>query len=173
MILEMAEKEYDVEPEFDKKANALVGEGKIKKEKVVFIAPETFMNNSGKAVAPFVKNLKAAEKLAVFYDDFNLPIGRLKISFNRSSGGHNGLESVIRSVKTEAFVRIRIGTAPVNAKGEAKVPHGEEKIEKFILGSFRDEELKILRKVGKKAIEALEILVSEGREKAMSVFNSK
>ncbi len=172
IVLEIAEKEYADEPKFDKKINAFVSEGKIKKEKVKFVAPETFMNNSGKAVAPLVKSVKAAGKLVVIYDDFNLPLGRMKISFNRSSGGHNGVESIIKAVKTEAFVRIRIGTAPATAKGIAKVPHGEDKIEKFILSPFKDEELKILKKIGKKATEALEVLVSEGKEKAMSVFNS-
>lgn len=75
---------------FNKKLNAHVAEAKIGKEKVTLIAPDTFMNLSGKAVAPLVKSVKAAEKLVVIYDDFNLPLGRIKVSFNRSSGGHNG-----------------------------------------------------------------------------------
>ncbi len=97
----------------------------------------------------------------------------MKISYNKSSGGHNGLESIIRAVKTEAFPRVRIGTAPANAKGDAKIPHGDDKIEKFILGSFKDDESKALKKVAKLAAEAVEMLVKEGREKAMSVFNGK
>ncbi|MDE1966448.1 MAG: aminoacyl-tRNA hydrolase [Patescibacteria group bacterium] len=173
IILDAIRKEFSKgEFEFDKKLNALVAEAKIGKEKVALIAPETFMNNSGKAVAPLVKSKKAAEGLVVIYDDFNLPLGRMKISFNRSSGGHNGLESVIKAVKTEAFARIRIGTAPANAKGEAKAPHGDDKIEKFILGRFKDEELKALKKVSKSAAEAAETLIKEGREKAMSVYNA-
>lgn len=171
IILEHIRKEFGDEFEFDKKLNALVSEGKIGKEKVTFVAPETFMNNSGKAIGGLVKSKKAAEKLLVVYDDFQLPLGRVKISFNKSSGGHNGLESVIKAVKTEAFPRLRVGTAPANAKGNARVPHGDEKIEKFILGPFKDEELKTLKKVGKKVIEGVELLVKEGREKAMSVVN--
>ena len=81
---------------------------------------------------------------------FRLPLGRIKISFNRSSGGHNGLESVIKTVKTEAFVRIRVGTAAENAKGNARVPHGDEKVLKFILGKYKDDEMKELKKVSKK-----------------------
>lgn len=159
--------------EFNKKINALVAEGKVgsgkKSEKAVFVAPETFMNNSGKAVGVLIKSAKAAEKLIVIHDDFHLPLGRIKISYNRSSGGHNGLESIIKAVKTEAFVRIRIGTAPVNTKGQAKTPHGDGKIEKFILGKFKEEEMKVLKKVFKAATEAIKIIVTEGREKAMSV----
>ncbi|MFA6315408.1 MAG: aminoacyl-tRNA hydrolase [Candidatus Paceibacterota bacterium] len=181
MALDAIRKEYGGDFEFDKKKNALISEVEIvsavskspksKKEKVILMAPETFMNNSGKAVATVVKTIKAAQKLIVIYDDFNLPLGRMKISFDRSSGGHNGLESVIKAVKTTAFIRIRIGTAPEDAKGLAKVPHGEDKIEKFILGQFKDEEIKVLSKVMKKVVEAVAVLVTESKEKAMSIFN--
>ncbi len=157
---------------FDKKKNTLVSQVKIGKEKIDLISPETFMNKSGSSICQYVKSVKAAEKLVVIYDDFNLPLGRIKLSFNRSSGGHNGLESVIKSLKTEAFIRIRVGLSPANAKGVAKVPHGEDKIEKFILGKFKEEEIKELKKISKKVIEAVEILVKEGREKAMSVANA-
>jgi len=149
----------------------LTADCKIGKEKVNLIAPETFMNNSGKAVSLLVKSIKAAEKLIVIYDDFSLPLGRMRISYNRSSGGHNGLESIIKAVKTEAFIRIRIGTASENAKGNAKLIHGEEKIEKFILGKFKDDELKTLKKVSKNVNEAVAMIIREGREKAMSVWN--
>ena len=145
IVLENSIKEFGSEElSFDKKANALVVDGEVgptrkssaKREKVVFVEPETFMNNSGKSIAYLVKNTKAAEKLVVVYDDFNLPIGRIRISFNRSSGGHNGVESIIKSLKTESFLRIRVGTAPVNSKGEAKTPHGEEsKLEEMVRGS--------------------------------------
>jgi PTH1 family peptidyl-tRNA hydrolase len=171
IILDHVQKEYGDEFEFNKKLNSQVCEGKIGKEKVTLIAPETFMNLSGKAIAPLVKSIKAAEKLIVIYDDFSLPLGRIRISYNRSSGGHNGLESIIKAVKTEAFVRIRIGTAPENAKGNAKLINGEDKIEKFILGKFKEDDLKVLKKIGKTVAEAVEVLIKEGREKAMSVFN--
>ncbi|MCL5782076.1 MAG: aminoacyl-tRNA hydrolase [Patescibacteria group bacterium] len=158
----------------DKKANALVAKGKIgRKGAVVLVLPETFMNNSGKAVAKFIKNKKEAEKLVVVYDDFSLPLGKIRISFNRSSGGHNGLESVIKTVKTEAFTRIRIGIAPENAKGLAKVPHGDDKVVKFILGKYKPDEIKIIKKISKNVIDAVEIILNEGREKAMSLFNGR
>ena len=156
----------------DKKSNALISKGKIGKESVTLIAPETFMNNSGKSLVYFVKSAKAAEKLIVIYDDFNLPLGRIRISFNRSSGGHNGVESVIKSLKTEAFLRVRVGVAPENSKGNAKTPHGDDKIEKFILGKFKDDEMKELKKVSKTVVEAIEVLIKEGKDKAMSLYNT-
>ncbi len=120
----------------------------------------------------YVKSVKAAEKLVVIYDDFNLPLGKIRISYNRSSGGHNGVESIIKALKTEAFIRIRIGVAPETAKGLAKVPHGDEKIEKFILGKFKDDEMKEIKKMAKIVAEVIPVLVAEGREKAMSIYNA-
>lgn len=171
---------------FNKKINALtttgeVGQGK-KSEKVTLIMPETFMNHSGKSVGPLVTtmgaagtkaNLKKAEQLIVIYDDFNLPLGSIRVSFNRSSGGHNGVESIIKAAKTEAFVRVRVGVAPANAKGVAKVPHGEKEIEKFILSPFKPAEAAELKKISKLVIEAIELIILESREKAMSIMNGK
>jgi PTH1 family peptidyl-tRNA hydrolase len=178
IVLEAVRAEFGDDFEYNKKLNAQVATGKISSEKVTFIAPDTFMNNSGKAIGPLVKvkmnkklKMKTADDLVVIYDDFNLPLGKIRISYNRSSGGHNGLESIIKAVKTEAFVRIRVGVAPEKSDGTAKTPHGDEKIEKFILGKLKDDEAKELKKVGKNVVAALETLVKEGREKAMSVFN--
>jgi PTH1 family peptidyl-tRNA hydrolase len=173
IVLETVKAEFGGDFEYNKKLNAQVAEGKIGKEKATFIAPDTFMNLSGKAIGQLVKSVKVASRLVVIYDDFNLPLGRIRISFNRSSGGHNGMESIIKAVKTEAFLRIRVGTAPENAKGNAKTPHGDEKIEKFILGKFKDEELKTLKNVAKTVTEAVEMIVKEGKDKAMSVYNGK
>src|ERR1035437_4106624 len=174
---------------FDKKINALVVSGEIGKgksaESVKLVAPETFMNKSGSALIPLVGQvvggptsataksvLKKAEKLIVIYDDFNLPMGSIRVSFNRSSGGHNGLESIIKSLKTEAFVRVRVGVAPAKANGLAKVPHGEKEIEKFILGKFKPTEGPEIKKVTKNVIGAIETIVTESREKAMSIYNA-
>jgi len=158
--------------ELDKKLGALTAEAKVGKEKVLLVAPETFMNRSGKALAPLIKSAKAAERLIVIYDDFSLPLGRIRVSYNRSSGGHNGLESIIKALKTEAFVRIRIGTAAATAKGSAKLMHGDDKIEKFILGPFKPDELKALKKISAAAAEAARLVITESREKAMSIANA-
>jgi PTH1 family peptidyl-tRNA hydrolase len=181
LVLYAIKSEFEGEDfKLDKKSNALVSKieikgldkkGKKKEVKATLVAPETFMNNSGQAVSKFIKNIKGAEKLVVIYDDFNLPLGKIRVSYNRSSGGHNGLESVIKAIKTEAFARIRVGVAPETASGIAKVPHGEEKIEKFILGKYKEEELKTLKKVYKTAIQAVSIILCDSKEKAMSVVN--
>ncbi len=136
-----------------------------------FLTPENFMNNSGSAVAPFIKSKKDLASLVVIYDDIDLPLGKMKISYNRSSGGHNGLGSIIKSLKSEEFLRIRIGVSPSNVKGVAKKPKGEDKVLKFLLGEFKKPELDEIKKLSKKVAEAVEMFFTEGKDKAMSLYN--
>ncbi|KKT85367.1 MAG: Peptidyl-tRNA hydrolase [Parcubacteria group bacterium GW2011_GWD1_44_9] len=131
--------------------------GKVSNIKI--ITPDTFMNKSGSAVAKVIKNKKAAQKLIVIYDDLDLPLGSLKISYNRSSGGHKGLESIIKALKTREFIRIRIG---IGKKGD---------VEKHILGEFKKPELETLKKVFKCTSEAVQMIVEDGLERAMNKFN--
>ena len=153
-------------------------EKKLKEQKnlpagrqVKFLTPDTFMNKSGKAVAPLVKTKKDLQQLIVIYDDIDLPLGKMKISYNRSSGGHNGLGSIIKALKSEEFLRIRVGISPATPKGVAKKPKGEKAVINFILGEFKKPELEILKKLSKKVAEAVETIFSESKEKAMSLYN--
>ena len=139
---------------------------------VKFVHLETFMNKSGAGVAKVIKSKKAAEKLVVIYDDLDLALGTMKVSYNRGSGGHRGLESIIKALKTEAFIRIRIGISPSTPSGKLKKPQGEAKVEKAILSAFTPKEKEILKKVFKRVSETLEILAEEGLQKAMTVGNS-
>jgi len=162
--------------EFSKKTNALVSEIKIGKEKLTLILPETFMNKSGNAVSYFVKpKLKTAkhglENLIIVHDDLDLPLGTFKISYNKGVGGHRGLDSVAKAVKTLEFVRVRIGISPATTKGRAKKPEGEQKVLDFILGKFKPAETLILKKINKKASEAIQSIITLGRDRAMNMFN--
>ena len=151
----------------------LVGilEKKLEGQKIKFITPDTFMNNSGKAVAPLIKSKKDLKDLVVIYDDIDLPLGKIKISFNRSSGGHNGLGSIIKALKSEEFLRIRIGISPETPSGKLRKPKGEGAVLKFLLGEFKKSELEILKKLSKKVTEAVEAIFNESKEKAMSLYN--
>ncbi len=154
----------------NKKINALTTEVKIGKEKVLILAPETFMNKSGAAVLPLVKTKKAAEQLIVVRDDLDLPLGRMKITFNRSSGGHRGVESIVKSIKTEAFVQVKVGISPSTASGKLKKPTGDNVLD-FIIGNFKKPEMEKVKKIAKTAAEAVEMIVADGRESAMGEFN--
>jgi len=144
---------------------------KFEGKKIKFITPDTFMNNSGKAVAFLVKSKKDLKDLIVIYDDIDLPIGKMKISFNRSSGGHKGLESIIKALKSQEFLRIRIGIAPATPSGKLRKPKGEKAVLNFILGEFKEKELSEFKKLSKKVAEAIEVIFTESKEKAMSLYN--
>lgn len=155
----------------EKKPPMRWAKGDIAGKKSVLVAPDTFMNNSGRAVAHFIKSKKEAGNCVVVYDDMDLPLGVIKISHDRGSGGHNGVESIINALKTRTFVRIRVGVSPKTAKGVAKKPSGEEKVLKFLLGKFKPEEITLLKKVFQRVDEALECIVTEGYQQAMTQYN--
>jgi len=146
-------------------------EKKLDEMKIKFITPDNFMNNSGKAVAPLIKTKKDLENLVVIYDDIDLPLGKMKISFNRSSGGHKGLNSIIKALKSEEFLRIRIGISPETPSGKVRKPKGEKAVLNFILGIYKKSELDKLKKLSPKVAEAVEMIFTEGKEKAMSLYN--
>ncbi|HTR19155.1 MAG TPA: aminoacyl-tRNA hydrolase [Candidatus Paceibacterota bacterium] len=155
----------------DKKAKARVSRGMIGKTLAVLVAPDTFMNKSGAALAKFVKSQKAAERLIVVYDDLDLPLGTMKLSFDRGSGGHKGIESIERALKTRKFVRIRVGVSPSTASGAIRKPVGEKVVVNFILTRFKPNELEELKRIFKRVADAVEMIVTDGREIAMNKFN--
>jgi len=156
--------------ESNKKYQSLSTEGKIGKEKVLLLEPETFMNKSGNALKSLITSKKAAENLIVVRDDLDLPLGRFKITFNRSSGGHRGIDSIVKQIKTEAFIQIKVGISPSTPSGKLKKPTGDAVLD-FIIGPFKKPEMEKVKKVAKEAAVALEMIVIEGKESAMGEFN--
>lgn len=173
MMLEHIAKKFDFASFKEKiSAKALVSEGKIDKEKVLLVEPNNFMNRSGGSVAPFVTSEKKAHSLIVMYDDLDLPLGSIRISYNRSAGGHKGLDSIIKALKTQEFIRIRVGISPVTPQGKLKKPQGDEAVTKHIIGNYKPAESEILKKVAKKVAEAVECVIKGGYEKAMGEYNT-
>jgi len=140
-------------------------------EKVLVLLPETFMNNSGKALKEKIKSVKVAEKLIVVHDDIDLPLGTMKMVFNRGSGGHKGLESIIKAIKTQAFIRVRLGVCPTTPTGKLKKPAGDKLVD-FIVGEFKPDEAKTFKKIEKRTAEAIDLILGEGKERAMGEVNS-
>ena len=157
---------------FNKTANALVGKGTIGGGNVTLVLPQTMMNLSGRAVAAFIKSPKAAKNLLVIHDDLDLPLGTIKMVFGRGSGGHKGVESIMRALKTEEFARIRIGISATGKKHQAKKVSGEEKVIKHVIGKWKPGEEAALKKVLKKVAEAVHLFVAEGIESATQFANT-
>lgn len=153
--------------EKDKYMNADVSVGEIEDEDITLILPNTFMNKSGNSV----KEIKKSENVIVVYDDIDLPLTRFRISFNRGSGGHNGVESITKSLKTKEFIRIRVGITPTTPFGNLKKIKGEKKVLDFLLGNFKKPEIIKIKKTSKDIREVISSIITDGRVKAMNKFN--
>lgn len=150
----------------EKKYKALVGKGMIQGEKVVLVKPQTFMNLSGESVRSVIDYYKIDEmtELILILDDVSLPPGQLRIRKKGSAGGHNGLKNIILHLNHDVFMRIRIGI------GEK--PSGYD-LADYVLGHFAKEEKELVMQSIKDASEAVEVLLTDGPDKAMNQFNKK
>jgi peptidyl-tRNA hydrolase, PTH1 family len=132
------------------------------KSNMIMVKPATFMNRSGEAVAAIANFYKiAAEEVLVVLDDLALPLGRLRLRTQGSSGGHNGLESVIEHFGTEAVPRLRVGIGAAPSQGAID----------YVLGRFFEEEKPLVDATVKRAAEAVKCAVDKGLFAAMNVFN--
>lgn len=157
---------------FNKKSNALISKGEIIGEKITLILPQTYMNFSGKSLVDFVKTKKQAKETLVIYDDLDLGVGKTKLSFNKNSGGHKGIESIIKLIKTKEFPRWRIGIAPVTPSGKVKKVSGEDAVVKHVLSKFKPSELEALKQIEKNTLKAIEIFVEKDYLLASNEVNS-
>ena len=145
-----------------KKANALISEGFLEEEKIVLVKPQTFMNSSGQAISKLVSYYDVPlSNLWLVHDDLDLPLGKIKIASDRGSAGHNGVKSIINELKSENFVRFRLGIA-------SKLICSAED---FVLKKFSQEEEKIIKETLIKTTQAIELALIEGVERAMNEYN--
>lgn len=142
---------------------AVVGEGTIGGEQVVLARPQTFMNRSGEAVAGLARRYRIApEDIIVIYDDVNLPLGKLRVRTRGSAGGHNGMKSIIHSLGSDEFPRVRIGIGSPDRRD--MVDH--------VLSRFKRAEGPIVKDAVQRAADAVEMYLSEGAEPAMNRYNA-
>jgi len=148
--------------------NAKISQGKFRGQKIIIAKPQTFMNESGKAVKKLISNIQnLTSKLWVVHDDIDLPLGKIRIVKNRGSAGHKGVESIIRAINSKNFVRFRIGIKTKN-----KEKRTINNVEQFVLQKFNKDEEKIIKEVTQKTVEEIEFSLKEGLEKAMAKFNN-
>lgn len=171
-LMAIAKKEGVTEWKVDKKLRALVAKGELFGEKVVLICPETFMNNSGAALKPLFDTKKKLERLAVMHDELDLPLGKVKLSFGSGPGGHNGVLSIQKALKSKDFLRIRVGISRSTASGKTKRPESDDIVD-FVIGKFKKPEEDALKKVRKTVGETIELIVTEGKDAAMNEINSR
>jgi len=155
---------------FDKKqAAARTGIGAISRFQVVLARPQTYMNASGESVAALMKKVSAApEDLIVIHDDLDLPVGKIRLRFGGSAGGHKGIDSIIQRIGTRDFNRIRVGIGrPPTDSSDAK----EEAVISYVLSDFTPEERKLMDPAIDQACEAAVFLLANGITEAMNKYN--
>lgn len=142
----------------NKRANAFISSGCIENKKFRIALPNTFMNNSGKVVTPLKLT---AKQTIIVHDDSDLPVGSIKLSFGKGAGGHRGVESMLRILRSKKVWRIRIG---IQKKKRIRA-------EEIVLKSFTPKEQLELKKLQKVFLVMLDTAVSETPEKSASLYN--
>lgn len=151
-------------------AKALTSNGTIADMPVQFILPQTFMNLSGAAVKKFVTTPDAIAHTIVIHDDVHLPISTIKISTDRGDGGHNGVTSLMDTLRSKAFIRIRVGVAPTKVDGAEPL---HIKLDNFVLEKFKPDEREKLEALFPKIQNIVEHIITKGLADAMNVYNTK
>jgi len=142
-----------------------IAEVEKKKERIMLVLPQTYMNNSGVAVKQIMegRNIQP-EQLLVVYDDLDIPLGEIRIRERGSSGTHKGMRSIVQEIETTQFPRMRIGIGPL--------PAGEDAVE-YVLSCFDETEGVLLEESLKSASEALEMILDSRMEAAMNMYNQR
>lgn len=146
-----------------KKKKSMIGRFRLGKERIMLLKPQTFVNLSGEAVLYMASFLRIMpENIIVVCDDINLPLGKIRVRKYGSSGGHNGIKSLIQFLRSDNFPRVRIGVGqpPVN-----------QELETFVLNKFQTDELQTLDPVIDKACDAIEMIINNDIENAMNLYN--
>ena len=150
----------------NRQCRALTGRAVIAEQEVLLAKPETYMNLSGMSVRELVRKheVNPAQDLIVIYDELDLPLGTIRIRRHGSSAGHNGMESIIGALESDEFVRVRLGIAP---------DHPVQDGARYVLGQFKSSQYAAVDQQLDTAEEAVEMILSEGVAKAMSLYNRR
>ena len=157
-------------PEWRRRGNRLQTAGTVAGRQVIVIKALTYMNRSGEALTALGRE-EAYElgELLVCYDDFWLPLGRIRIRPGGTHGGHNGMRSVIRRLGSEEIPRLRLGVAQVDAEGRLIEPADTTD---FVLEEFDRDESPVIEEAIERAADAVECVLADGLMTAMNRFNA-
>ena len=141
------------------------GSGLLLSHKVLLVKPATFMNRSGIAVRQIIDYYhESVTQLIVIHDDLDIPFGQIRIKAKGGSGGHNGIASMIDSLQTDQFLRLRAGIGR---------PVENEEVVSFVLSPFFKEEQSALKDMIQKSAEAVKEILTAGSVQAMNIYNQK
>jgi PTH1 family peptidyl-tRNA hydrolase len=151
---------------FDKRqGNAELALGHIGERRVILAKPKTHVNESGKAVGTLSRFYKVKPRdVLTIYDDLDLPQGTIRLRPRGSSGGHNGIKSIIDHLGTQAFPRLRVGIGR---------PPGRMEPKDYVLQDFGSAEREHMQEVYGRVVEAVEVFIAEGVREAMNRFNAR
>ena len=150
-----------------KKSRARIGVGEVAGSELVLAKPQTYVNRSGEPVSQLVKRFNISlNDLSVIHDDLDLPLGKIRISYSSSSGGHKGINSIITYLGSQDFIRLRIG---IGRPEQAEV--SEDEIIAYVLSDFTAEQKQAIAQVIPKVSEAILCLLTEGLTPAMNKYN--
>ena len=146
-----------------RRRQATLGEGEIDGLRIAVAKPRTFMNQSGQGIRYLLDYYRAKpEDLVIIYDDMDLPLGALRIRPKGSAGGHMGMQSIIASIGTEEFPRVRVGIG--------RPAEGADEIA-YVLGRFSREERQVMEEASGRVAEAVACLLTQGIDEAMNRYN--
>lgn len=155
----------------DKKSRSLQATGNIEGKEVVCILPENYMNNSGGSVAQYISD-KNPNELIVVHDDMDIPLGTIKIVQGKGSGGHGGVESIVKTIGTKDFIRVKVGVTKISPfTKKIKKPTTEKGVIRHVLGKYGMFEKKLVEDSIKKSINALHSIIKDGPLEAMNKYN--
>ena len=158
MVDHIAKKNDFGDFEYNKNLNSLIAKGKLDGASVILAKPQTYVNKTGEAAKKLTLSYKLKpENLLVIQDDLDIPFGNTKISFDKNSGGHRGIESIMRALKTKKFYRLRIGLAkPALQKARQQSDKKrDEFVVKMVLSKFSPSEQEEIKKIFKEGYEKI------------------
>ena len=150
----------------EKKHKALIGKAVLEGRKIILAKPQTYMNLSGESIRELIDYYKIDEEkeLIVVYDDISLDVGQLRIRKKGSSGGHNGIKSIIGHLGHDRFLRIKMGV------GEK--PKGYD-LADYVLGHFKKQERILMDESCITAMKAIKLMIADETDQAMNLYNKK
>jgi len=152
-----------------KQGKARVGMGEVSGVKVMVARPQTYMNSSGESVSLLVKRYKVElNDLIIIHDDLDLPLGKIRIRHDGGSGGHKGMKSIVASLGSPDFIRLRVG---IGRPTDAESNRSEAEIIDYVLSDFTPGEKRVISEIMPRVSDALTCLLSEGLTVAMNKFN--